>query len=276
MAGWQSPYSISSSAINTWIGEEVRTVGLEQTVSLQGASAQRNYDVSAIAGAYVANDPMGILVFQRGWAMHDRQTGLFSSLPRPFNFVPNDENIEFYREIDGRVGYYLGAEYKYGQQVLRAMHYDNRGDTAKRSGKEPTWLSRFDSLGWRYEMPSDTTIIAQGLKGDTSVGVSSDGRGALIADYWSYFLLVSQQLGSHRVTARYDRMVTESVRGAQRFNSEQTAIGWTFAYLWDMNHSWQFAFEALQMRGSVQQRTRKGEGAEANESSLQLAARYSL
>ncbi|RYZ64437.1 MAG: hypothetical protein EOP08_08995, partial [Proteobacteria bacterium] len=29
MRGWRSPYLLSSSAINTWVGEELRTIGLE-------------------------------------------------------------------------------------------------------------------------------------------------------------------------------------------------------------------------------------------------------
>lgn len=277
LVGWESPYSISGSAINTWIGEEVRTIGIEQTLSLQGASAHRNYDIAAVAGAYVGNDPMGILIFQRGWTIHDRQTGLFSSLPRPLHLAPDDETIEFFREIDGRAGYYVGAEYRYRQaHVVRALHYDNRGDPAKRSGKEPAWLSRFDSIGWRWEMDNGTTLITQGLKGDTSVGASSDGRGALISEYWSYFFLASQQWGKHRVTARYDRMYTESIRGAAFFNSEQSAIGWTIAYLFAWNASWQGAFEVLQIRGSADQRVPRGVNPHANERSVQLAIRYSL
>jgi len=126
---------------------------------------------------------MGILIFQRGWALHDRQTALFGSLPRPFSFTPYDQTIEFYREIDNRIGYYVGADYKIGSHIVRALHYDNRGDPSAHSGKESAWLSRFDALGWRYEMPTDTTFIVQGLKGNMAVGPSADGRGMLSADF---------------------------------------------------------------------------------------------
>jgi hypothetical protein len=275
--GWQSPYSISSSAINTWIGEEVRTIGVEQSLTLQSAGSSRHYEIAAVASAYVANDPMGILMFQRGWAIHDRQTGLWSTLPRPTSPAYDVQPIQFYREIDERVGYYVGLEYRYEkQQVLRALHYDNRGDPAARSGKEPAWLSRFDSIGWSYEMPSDTTLIAQALKGDTAVGASADGRGALIGEYWSYFLLASQAIGEHRLSARYDRMHTQSTRGAAFYNSAQTAIGWTLAYLWDASDAWQFGFELVEIRGSLQQRALRDLPVQGNERNIQLAIRYSL
>jgi hypothetical protein len=125
-------------------------------------------------------------------------------------------------------------------------------------------------------MPSHTTLIIQALQGDTAVGPSADGRGALIGEYWSYFVLASQQVGAHRLSARYDRMHTESVRGTQFFNSAQTAIGWTFAYLWDASNAWQFGLELVEIHGSLQQRALRGLPAEGIERNLQLAIRYSL
>lgn len=107
---WQSIYSLSPSAINTWIGEEVRTIGMEIRATNLGASAQRPYDVSLIAGVYGWNDPMGVLLFQRGWAIHDHEVPLFGALPRPFTRGTEDQSIEFSQEIDSRAGYYAGLE----------------------------------------------------------------------------------------------------------------------------------------------------------------------
>jgi hypothetical protein len=275
--GWQSPYSISTSAINSWIGEETRTIGIEQSLTLINLDSHRDYEVGLVAGLYGWNDPMGILIFQRGWALHDRQTGLFGGLPRPFSYSEYDQRIEFFREYDHRVGYYAGGEYKYRDQlVAQVLHYDNRGDTAVTAGKESTWLSRFDAIGLRYELPTHTTFITQALRGDTGVGPSDDGRGMLILDYWSYFALLSQQFEKHRVTARYDRLYSESTRGAYIFDSKQTAIAWTFAYMWDIDRHWQLAAEALQIQGALMQRSLLGLPQQATERSWQLAVRFSL
>ncbi len=35
-AGWSSPYTISNSALNSWIGEEIRTVGLDAQLEWLG------------------------------------------------------------------------------------------------------------------------------------------------------------------------------------------------------------------------------------------------
>jgi hypothetical protein len=49
--GWQSLYSLSASAINTWIGEEIRAIGLEVALTNVGATAQRPFD----RGAWIAD-----------------------------------------------------------------------------------------------------------------------------------------------------------------------------------------------------------------------------
>src|SRR5712671_2676849 len=252
--GWQSPYTVSTSGINTWIGEEVRVYGVEQSMSLTATPARR-FDAALIVGAFMWDDPMGALIFLRGWALHDRETAVFGSLPSSFGGT-SFKTMGFNHEIDGRVGYYAGAEYKYGTHVARLLHYDKRGDPSQSNDSGSAWLSRFNSFGWRYELPTHTTFIAQGLKGNTAVGAGPDGRGALIADYWSYFFLASQQYRQHRFTARYDRLYVDSTRGANLFLTDQTAIAWTFAYLWDFSRSWQVAVESLQIRGSLEQRVR--------------------
>lgn len=275
--GWDSLYSISPSAINAWIGEELRTIGVETSLTALGAPAGRELAVSIVASAFGWNDPAGVLLFQRGWGIHDRQTPLFGELPRPLIRDPAILNIEFFDEVDHRIGYYAGVEAKLSsRQVLRALHYDNRGDTAKDAAREPTWLTKFDALGARIELPRDITAIAQFLQGDTAVGASADGRGFIITDFESWFVLLSQQRAAHRYTIRYDSMNTETVRGARFFDSHQDADAWTVAYLFDFDDHWQFAAEAIQLSGTLRQRAVLGLAPSATERLLQVAARYTF
>jgi hypothetical protein len=61
---WQSPYTVTLSVLNTWIGEEVRLGGLEAAWIRQG-----DHDRLELAGALLAlNDPAGALLAWRGWA----------------------------------------------------------------------------------------------------------------------------------------------------------------------------------------------------------------
>ncbi len=124
------------------------------------------------------------------------------------------------------------------------------------------------------ELPLEITAIAQYMQGDTAVGPSADSRGLIIVDFYSWFLLLSQQFGPHRITARYDSMDTETVRNARFFDSHQEADAWTAAYLFDLDDHWQFAAEAIQLAGSLRQRAEIGLPASATERLLQLAFRY--
>ena len=56
--GWTSPYTISSSAIDTWIGEELRTIGGEATAYYLAEDWQAEITGAAIT----ANDPAGTLL----------------------------------------------------------------------------------------------------------------------------------------------------------------------------------------------------------------------
>jgi hypothetical protein len=275
--GWQSLYSLSPSAINTWIGEEFRTIGAEVSATAMGAPSGRGFDISLVAAVYGWNDPAGVLILQRGWAIHDRQTALFGKLPRPLIFDPDNRTIEFFEEIDGRAGYYAGAEVKWSDDnVLRILHYDNRGDPAESIAKEPAWLTRFDSAGVRLDLSRAITFIAQGMTGDTEAVPTSSGRGMFVVDFWSWFGLVSRATGPHRVTLRYDRMYTETTRGQQMLSSGQDADAWTLAYLYDLNEHWQFAAEALRNAGTLKQRALVGSPVRATEDSLQVAMRYAF
>lgn len=275
--GWNSLYSISPSAINTWIGEELRTIGVETSLTLLGAPAGRTFDLSVVASAFGWNDPAGVLLFQRGWAIHDRQTALFGELPRPLIRDPSIPNIEFFDEVDHRAGYYGGLEAKIsGRHVLRALHYDNRGDTNEQEGREPTWLTKFDAFGARLEFPHEITAIAQLLQGDTAFRPSADGRGGTINDFDSWFLLLSQQHEAHRYTVRYDRMNTTTVRGGRSIDSHQDADAWTVAYLFDLDSHWQLAAEVIQLSGSLRQRAILGLSQSATERLLQVAARFTF
>ena len=275
--GWQSLYSISASAINTWLGEELRVIGAEAAVTAMGAPAGRNFDINFVAAVYGWNDPLGVLIFQRGWAIHDRQTALFGELPRPFPADPSIQNIEFFDEVDSRAGYYVGAELKWsGEHVLRALHYDNRGDVDEVNAREPTWLTRFDALGVRFELPAEVTFMAQYMNGDTGVAPSPDGRGMFIVDYESWFALLSYAHDAHRFTLRHDRMLTEMVRGAEFFNSAQNASAWTAAYTFSLDSHWQFVVEGVRINGSLQQRALLGLPVASPEELVQLAVRFTF
>ena len=74
--GWESPFTYSYSAINTWLGEEVRPLGAEWSLRRRLASTRNTQEVRVFASGFYGNDPAATLLFWRGWSLHDRQTRL--------------------------------------------------------------------------------------------------------------------------------------------------------------------------------------------------------
>src|SRR5206468_6826133 len=129
-ADWHVKDSITPSAINSWIGEEVRPIAAEATVTASlGAHKLR-----ATAALMAANDTSGTLLTFRGWALHDRTTlafnrqplpplGDFTGLQAPYTHPLLDVHPGFGR----RLGYYAKLAWQPPLPIrLEIFRYDNR------------------------------------------------------------------------------------------------------------------------------------------------------
>ncbi|MEO7054351.1 MAG: hypothetical protein ABI191_05205 [Rhizomicrobium sp.] len=191
--GWASPYTLTPSAINSWIGEELRTIGSEAILRYDTS----DFGTVSLTGAVTCcNDPAGVLMAERGWAMDDRPAGIFSDqrLPdatlRLFRQTPPDRTPMF-DEIDGRPGWYAGLTWQMaGVGKLSVLRYDNEGDPNKVSGEYAAWDTRFWSYGARTGW-DELVVIAQGLQGQTVVGTRF---GLSYTFFQSAFLLASHDL----------------------------------------------------------------------------------
>ena len=125
MSGWRSPYTLSFSAINTWVGEELRTIGAEYSLDWLGRSHGHDFDFTLSAAGYGWNDTAGTVLATRGWGLTDRQSTLFGRFANGGKPLP--QRTLFYDDLDKRAGYYASAAANYrGLLELRALHYDNR------------------------------------------------------------------------------------------------------------------------------------------------------
>jgi hypothetical protein len=140
--GWTSPWTLTSSAINTWVGEELKTIGAEALIEWRTGNG-----VIGLTGAvFGGNDPTGLLIAARGWSFGDRPTGLFDRVRvaddvgrRARRYIPHYET-EFL-EMDDRAGFYGGLSWREnGLGRMALLHYDNKADPAAR---------RFGQVAWR-------------------------------------------------------------------------------------------------------------------------------
>jgi hypothetical protein len=266
--GWTAVYSITPSAVNTWLGEEFRTIGAELEARWLGASSGYLGDVALVAAAYGWNDPAGVLIAQRGFALTDRPSSLFGGLGHP--------PINLYHEIDRKPGYYGGVSWRHHDRLeVRALRYDNRADPgAATAAGGGAWRTRFSSFGTRLEPSAHWTFIAQYLDGDTAVGADSTGDNQFYMRFHAAFALGSFEWARERLTVRYDDFQTHQLRGFYGPPSNDAGHSWTFAGSHECGDHWQFVTEWLRVISRFPPRFALGESAAQVESQFQLAIRY--
>ena len=271
-SGWDSPYTLSYSAINSWLATEVRSIGLEGQLDWLGRHSGHDFDVGVTGGVFGWNDGAGVVMANNGFALTDRQTPLFGRVGQPG--VAPLNGAEPFLEIDHRAGAYAGLEVRYlDRLVLRALRYDNRADPTQIDTVSGAiaWDTRFNSAGVRLETGHGWTAIAQWLDGDTTI---SPQGSALNWPFRSEFALLAKRLGRHTLSARYDRFAVET--STPTGYGSQDGHAWTVAWLFDADAHWRFALEWLQVVSSSSNRQDFGGPLLATETQLQLSARYSL
>lgn len=273
LTGWRSAYSVSWSAVNTWVGEEIRTIGMEYALDWMGTRSGSAFDFGLTAGVYAWNDPAGVLIAKRGWAMHDRQTALFGRVGRPGDANPVDGRTLF-EEIDHRPGYYVGAEARYLDRAeLRVLHYDNRGDRVTYSQRidDLAWETLFDSVGLVLTPTDHLTLIAQGLRGVTYI----DPVRVFEWKFDAAFLLASFELGPHRLTLRRDWFSMDQTQGFPPFGHD-SGTAWTLAWLYELNRHWSFALEALRIDSTFTSRAKFALAPHESGRTAQLGLRFAF
>jgi hypothetical protein len=272
--GWTNPYTISSSALNTWVGEELRTIGASYSLEWLGIANEQSFDAGLELAVFGWNDPAGVIIATRGWALHDRQTSLWGRVGT-VPVVGGARRVIFH-EIDDRPGLHVSGHLRHESGLeLRALHYDNRGDPSVFDPgiQDFAWDTRFDSVGLRHESQRGTTVIAQALQ-----GVTDAGPGPLLRwKYESAFVLLSQQWGRFRLSGRGEvfdmQQVFSPFPGAL---GDESGHAFTLAGAFELRNDLNVIAEWLYVDSTYNWRSRIGETPRAIERVGQIALRYSL
>lgn len=244
--GWLSPYTYTQSAINSWIGEELRTAGLEFSLINPGRLRKSPWSWELHLAAFRGNDPLGTLLSWRGWAQHDRQSlhqdrvEFASYLTVVGPRINHPSWVEPFHEIDGRTGFYIGAHLSYYQSTkIRYYYYDNNGDPlAVNTQRLYAWDTRFHSLAVQHNFNRQTRWIAQLMTGNTVMG-----NNWVNVDFDSWYMMLSHKMKQHRVSVRFDKFKAreDDVWPWDENNSDGKSI--TLAWRYNLNKFWQFGLE---------------------------------
>ncbi|HSQ99631.1 MAG TPA: hypothetical protein VLM36_06905, partial [Sphingomicrobium sp.] len=204
---WHVANSITPSAINSWIGEEVRPVAAEGSA----AFVLGQHRLRAVAALIAANDTAGTLLTFRGWALHDRTTlafnrwnlppleGMIGQIQAPYTHPLIDLHAGFAH----RPGYYAKLAWQPPLPIrLELFRYDNRANPEDFNPQmEWGWRTAFDNLGLVAKI-GDVDLKAQALEGRTRMGFEMDGRRWIDNRFRSAFVLLDRPFGKIGIAAR--------------------------------------------------------------------------
>lgn len=219
---WESPYSDSFSALNAWIGEEVRSLGADWRLTRDLGQPGSPITLDLGAGFFYGNDPAGTLLFWRGWSVHDRQTRLNERLPLPplvtagASGEPDtviSRQLDPMAEIDDDPGIHVSVQWSYANRLrLSAAYWDNRSDPWAFRDGQWAWDTKFRQLSAQVSLPGDVGLIAQRMRGNTGwlVNVTATGQttaatALAVDEFESQYILLSRHFRSrHRLSLRHD------------------------------------------------------------------------
>ncbi|MES2119633.1 MAG: hypothetical protein V4513_03540 [Pseudomonadota bacterium] len=214
-ADWHVADSITPSAINSWIGEEVRPIAGEATL----ATDLGEHKLRATAAVMVANDTSGTLLTFRGWALHDRVTLASNRQPLPplgpvvGSFQPAFTHplLDVHPGFARHPGYYGKLSWQPPLPVrIELFRYDNEADPEDANQEmEWGWRTQFTNLS-AVALLGGTTLKAQAMEGRTRMGFVMAGRRWIDCDFRSAFLLASHAIGPFSITARGEAFETRN------------------------------------------------------------------
>lgn len=278
--GWLSPYTYTQSAINSWIGEELRVLGAEASWSLNGRKQRSPWSWRVNLAAYKGNDPLGSLLTWRGFAMHNRQSlhnskVQFANIPSVVSEATFNSPtwVKPFSEIDGRIGVYAGVHITYLRQTnLRYYVYDNKANPLAINKQHLyAWRTKFHSIALQHQLSPKWRFMMQLMDGDTLMGDNQ-----VQADYLAWYAAISHFAGEHRFTARYDHHKVYENDLLPEDPNNSNGKGLTLNWQWQFSKHIEFGIEWHQHTSRVSNRALVNEPVYLRQSQLLLLGAYTF
>ncbi|NRD74568.1 hypothetical protein HQQ94_15250 [Shewanella sp. VB17] len=278
---WSSPYTLTYSTMNSWLGEEVRHLGARLSLEHLGKFNGTALDVKLSADFFQYNDTTGAMLAWHGWTSSSRQTLWQEKLPLSAlpsldggSLASQAKESDPFLELDDRMGYHVNTQWRlHDMGRFEFGYYDNDADTRVVKNGQYAWLTQFFHAGIQWRLPYDIEFIAQYMKGDTLMQ-SPQGINIVDNGYNSGFVLLSHRWLKHRVSIRFeDFSVIDNDLTVDDDNSE-TGNAMTFSYGYQLRKGWFLQAEYNRVDSTRPARAEQGNSKELIEEQWQLASRY--
>ena len=230
-AAWSPEFTISASALNSWLWEDASLAGLEGEWWHETSWGLR---LGALVGAGFGPDRMARLLALRGWALGDGISGINSDVPLP----RRTERQRIFDERDNRPAGYslLTLSDKNEVASLKVGQFDNRGDQATNG----VWRTKFTVVGVTLHPFSHIDVLAQYLDGSAQVATPAND-----SDISAWYALLSWHRDRQRLTVRYDSFYVRDLDGGPNTSDDGNAVTVSWQLQWQLRH--RVAFEHISL-----------------------------
>ncbi len=280
---WAVTDSITPSAINSWIGEEVKVAGAEYSFNLM---FDYGGELGATFGLFGFNDTSGTLLTFRGWGLHDLKSsyGNDFGLPAPLTPFMRTKQAPLTTpllEIDDKVGYYARIDWRpVGNVSLNLLYYDNLANPMAVTGAVPQekqwgWDTRFWNAGASVKLNDQWRMKGQALKGSTLMGFSTP-QIWIDVDFESAYLMVSRTFGDKVLSSRVDYFETTDNSWKNLDNNAEHGMAAMVAWRQPLNEHVQWLIEGQQVWSTRADRARFRVAPSQSQTVISSALRFSF
>jgi len=286
--GWTPSRTLTPSAINSWVGEEVLVEGVEASVATQAG----DHGLGATLGVFSKDDTAGTMLAWRGWALHDVSSDQNTELPLPsgpqgyealFGDYQSYESRP-YDEVDHRLGYYVRADWRPPAAVAFNLEfYDNQGNPSDVRNGQWGWATHFWNLGTQYRLSDRDVLLSQYLTGGTKTGgLVEDGYRTVDVAFSSAYLLLSHDMGHQdggqggKLSGRIDWFEASGETYQAIDDNSDKGYALTVAWLRPLTAHIDFALEGVQVWSNRPARVTQMLGPRQAQTQLQMAVKFHL
>jgi hypothetical protein len=228
---WNVADTITPSAANSWIGEEVKVLALEAALEQQVGE----HEFELTAAAFRHNDMSGTTLTYRGWAMHDLKVTAHGDLPLPPlapSAQPFQDSITTpFWELDGKTGYYARLDWRPPEPfAINLFRYDNMGDRISSREMQTSWRTRFWNVGALASLDEGLDAKAQIMWGNTLVGPDTPYGIPADVDFATAYVSLGKELGDGKLTLRGDWFETTDNSFVESNNNNEDGWAATLAF----------------------------------------------
>jgi len=275
---WVSPYTLTHSALNSWMGEEFRPLGADLRLRRNLTSGNQ---IDLGITAFQNNDASGALLAWRGFALHDRVSYFGETLPLPPLASLSDPTIfgeqnaagskPFGSDLDGRTGFAARSRFSSDRSLWQLSAVSTRGDRNLYRG-EYSWQTRFLTAGWEYNaLGEGWGHAAELMHGNTRMGPT--GRPNANIDMTTGYWLASFGADPWRYSVRVEAFAIDDIDKSIAEINDERGRALTLAALRQFEQ-WRVGIEYLCLDSERPAAAAEGEPPQAGGHQLKLEARY--